>query len=127
MKISQEAITGAHQIRDYGDGFLLIQLADGQTQRLTGSFILSSEQLRTLAPDFISTNDITQLLAVLETVEYDVLIMVSESHMNATTALLMQQFQHRGLYAEFMALGPACRTFNLLMAEGRKPLIWASL
>ena len=127
MKISQEAITGAHQIRDYGDGFLLIQLADGQTQRLTGSFILSSQQLQTLAPNLISINDIAPLLTALETVEYDVLIVVTESHMNANTALLMQQFQHHGLSAEFMALGPACRTFNLLMAEGRKPLICASL
>ncbi len=127
MKISQEAITGAHQIRDYGDGFLLIQLADGQTQRLTDSFFLSSEQLQTPAPDFNDTNDISLVFAALETFEYDVLIVVTHDRMNASTALLMQQFRHAGLAAEFMALGPACRTFNLLMAEGRKPLICASL
>lgn len=127
MKISQEAITGAHQIRDYGDGFLLIQLADGQTQRLTDSFILSSEQLQTPAPDINDTNDISLIFKVLKTFEYDVLIVVTDEHMNASTVLLMQQFRRAGLAAEFMALGPACRTFNLLIAEGRKPLICASL
>lgn len=126
MKISQEAITGAHQIRDYGDGFLLIQLADGQMQRLTGSFILSSEQLQSPAPHFNNTDDLT-VFAALETFEYDVLIVVIHPQMNNDTALLMQQFRRAGLAAEFMSLGPACRTFNLLVAEGRKPLICASL
>ncbi|HET8807702.1 MAG TPA: Mth938-like domain-containing protein [Methylophaga sp.] len=127
MKISQETITGAHQIRDYGDGFLLIQLADGQMQRLTGSFILSSEQLQFSAPNFIEPTHIPLLFSTLESFEYDVLIVVTNEHMNANTALLMQEFRSAGLAAEFMDLGPACRTFNLLMAEGRKPLICASL
>lgn len=127
MKISQEAITGAHQIRDYGDGFLLIQLADGQTQRLTGSFILSSEQLQSSTPDISKQFSEAIALEVLTAFEYDVLIVVTSQQMNADIASLMQQFLRAGLAAEFMALGPACRTFNLLLAEGRKPLIWASL
>ena len=65
--------------------------------------------------------------AALETFEYDVLIVVTGQCMNTDTATLMQQFCRIGLAAEFMALGPACRTFNLLLAEGRKPLIWATL
>lgn len=127
MKISQEAITGAHQIRDYGDGFLLIQLADGQTQRLTGSFILSNEQLQDGIPDISKQFSETLVLEALSTFEYDVLIVITSQQMNADIVLLMQQFRRAGLAAEFMALGPACRTFNLLLAEGRKPLIWASL
>jgi len=127
MKISQEAITGAHQIRDYGDGFLLIQLADGQTQRLTGSFILSSEQLQTAVYDISKQFSETILLESLAAFQYDVLIVVTSQQMNTDIAMLMQQFRRAGLAAEFMALGPACRTFNLLLAEGRKPLIWASL
>lgn len=127
MKISQEAITSAHQIRDYGDGFLLIQLANGQTQRLTDSFLLSSEQLQALPPNYLTSTDASPLLAAIKTIEYDVLIVVTQTQMNADTALLMQKFQHAGLTAEFMALGPACRTFNLLLAEGRKPLICACL
>lgn len=126
MKISQEAITGAYQIRDYGDGFLLIQLADGQTQRLTGSFILGSEQLQTSVPD-INQVAADAVLTTLQSLEYDVLIIVIDQQMNADTASLMQQFRRAGLTGEFMTLGPACRTFNLLLAEGRKPLIWASL
>lgn len=126
MKISQEAITGAHQIRDYGDGFLLIQLADGQTQRLTGSFILSSEQLQA---SILDINNFAEdaIHSTLKAFEYDVLIVVVDQQINAGTAQLMQQFRRAGMAAEFMALGPACRTFNLLLAEGRKPLIWASL
>lgn len=127
MKISQEAITGAHQIRDYGDGFLLIQLADGQTQRLTGNFILSSEQLQSLVPNISKQFSEAIALETLTAFEYDVLIIVTSQQMNADIASLMQQFHRAGLAAEFMALGPACRTFNLLLAEGRKPLIWASL
>lgn len=127
MKISQEAITGAHQIRDYGDGFLLMQLADGQTQRLTGSFILSSEQLQFSTPDISKNFSETLALEALSAFEYDVLIVVTSQQMNADIASLMQQFHRAGLAAEFMTLGAACRTFNLLIAEGRKPLIWASL
>ena len=59
--------------------------------------------------------------------DHDVLIVVTSPRINAETAQLMQQSRRAGLSAEFMALGPACRTFNLLLAEGRKPLIWASL
>lgn len=127
MKISQEAITAAHQIRDYGDGFLLIQLADGQTQRLTGNFILSSEQLQSPTANISKQFSEAIVFEALTTFEYDVLIVVTSQQMNADIASLMQQFHRAGLAAEFMALGPACRTFNLLLAEGRKPLIWASL
>jgi uncharacterized protein len=127
MKISQEAITGAHQIRDYGDGFLLIQHANGQMQRLSGNFILGSEQL--LTPTAAITEHFPDLSAIkqLNQLEHDVLIVVTSPRINAETAQLMQQSRRAGLSAEFMALGPACRTFNLLLAEGRKPLIWASL
>jgi uncharacterized protein len=127
MKISQEAITGAHQIRDYGDGFLLIQLADGQTQRLTGSFILSSDQLQSPTPDISKEFSDVIVLEALTAFKYDVLIVITSQQMNADIASLMKQFHRAGLAAEFMALGPACRTFNLLLSEGRKPLIWASL
>ncbi len=127
MKISQEAITGAHQIRDYGDGFLLIQLADGQTQRLTGNFLLGSEQLLTSSAAITEYFPDTSAMTQLNQFDHDVLIVVTSPRINAETAQLMQQSRRAGLSAEFMALGPACRTFNLLLAEGRKPLIWASL
>ncbi len=127
MKISQEAITGAHQIRDYGDGFLLIQLADGQTQRLTGNFLLGSEQLQTFSAVITDNFADPAALAQLNQFDHDVLIVVISPRLNAETAQLIQQSRRAGLSAEFMALGPACRTFNLLLAEGRKPLIWASL
>ena len=127
MKISQEAITGAHQIRDYGDGFLLIQLADGQTQRLTGNFLLGSEQLLTSCAAITEYFPDTAAMTQLNQFDHDVLIVVTSPRINAETAQLMQQSRRAGLSAEFMALGPACRTFNLLLAEGRKPLIWASL
>ena len=127
MKISQEAITGAHQIRDYGDGFLLIQLADGQTQRLTGNFLLGSEQLLTSSAAITEYFPDTSAMTQLNQFDHDVLIVVTSPRINAETAQLMLQSRRAGLSAEFMALGPACRTFNLLLAEGRKPLIWASL
>lgn len=127
MKISQEAITGAHQIRDYGDGFLLIQLADGQMQRLTGNFLLGSDQLQLPSAAITDNFPDPAALAQLNQFDHDVLIVVTHSELNTETAQLMQQSRRAGLSAEFMALGPACRTFNLLLAEGRKPLIWASL
>ncbi|MEX0615257.1 MAG: MTH938/NDUFAF3 family protein, partial [Methylophaga sp.] len=89
--------------------------------------ILSSDQLQSPIPDISKQFSETIAVEALTTFEYDVLIVVTSQHMNADIASLMQQFHRAGLAAEFMALGPACRTFNLLLAEGRKPLIWASV
>ncbi|MCX4190064.1 MTH938/NDUFAF3 family protein [Methylophaga sp. OBS3] len=127
MKISQEAITATHQIRDYGDGFLLLQLADGQTQRLTGNFLLGSETLQMQSPNIQNTLNVDDGRNFLADYNFDVLIVIVDEQINKNMAELMLSFRRAGIAAEIMSLGPACRTFNLLLAEGRKPLIWANL
>lgn len=127
MKISQEAITATHQIRDYGDGFLLLQLADGQTQSLTGNFLISSETLQTKSPNIQKTLIDDVRISFLSEYNFDVLIVIVDEQINKNMAELMLSFRRAGIAAEIMSLGPACRTFNLLLAEGRKPLIWANL
>ncbi|AFJ01635.1 hypothetical protein Q7C_460 [Methylophaga frappieri] len=125
MKISQETLTGLLQIRDYGDGFLMIQTAEGRSEKLTGSVLLSNAGIQS-APSLKAPNRMG-VTSLLSQHVFDVLIVVTPTGASEQNWQLQTVFASAGIVAEFMPMGPACRTFNLIQSEGRAPLLWAEL
>ncbi|AFI84168.1 Mth938-like domain-containing protein [Methylophaga nitratireducenticrescens] len=124
MKISQEAITDAFVIKSYGDGFLLIQSNDQTLQRITNNCILSPDGLfdpLELPPsaDYLSDS----LIENVKGFNADVVIMVTAEGITPHVLQIISLFSQRGISLETMSLGAACRTYNLLLNEGRKPLV----
>lgn len=52
--------------------------------------------------------------------QYDVVLVGCGTAVNDETFVLRGKLRAQGLHVEFMDTGAACRTFNVLMAEGRR-------
>ena len=127
MKISQEAVTDAVVIKSYGDGFLLIQAPNQPQQRITHNCTLSPEgvfdtfDLKTLAEKQSNT-----LFEKIKAINADVVIMVNNEGMSPQILRSTTKLAAQGISLETMTLGAACRTYNLLLNEGRKPIVLVS-
>ena len=55
-----------------------------------------------------------------ESANLDVILVGCGARMGAIPFALRQALKERGLTVEFMDTGAACRTYNVLMAEGRR-------
>jgi uncharacterized protein len=125
MKISQEAVTDAVVIKSYGDGFLLIQSTDQPQQRITHNCILSPEgifdalDLNRFDGNIISDTQIEKI----KSFHADVVIMVNDGGLTSHSIKITHTFAQYGISLEIMSLGAACRTYNLLLNEGRKPIL----
>lgn len=123
MKISQEAVTGANSIRDYGNGFLVIQTSDGLITHLTQNALITPSAIITTPPvNPLEVVDQTQI-EFLKKLNSDVLIIIHEQGLTLECLKQIQQLTCEGIATEVMQQGPACRTFNLLITEGRQPLL----
>ncbi len=126
MKISQEAVTDVLVIKSYGDGFLLVQPPQQLPQKITQNCIITPDGL-VLELDFdaiVETADNVQLEHI-QLLQPDVIILVNEAGITPETQRLAANFAEIGIAMETMLLGPACRTYNLLLTEGRKPVLLA--
>ncbi|HAO24416.1 MULTISPECIES: MTH938/NDUFAF3 family protein [unclassified Methylophaga] len=127
MKISQEAVTDALVIKSYGDGFLLIQAPNQPQQRITHNCTLSPEgvfdtfDLKTLAEKQSNT-----LIEKIKAFNADVIIMVNDEGITPQVLQITTKLAEHGISLETMSLGAACRTYNLLLNEGRKPIVLVS-
>lgn len=124
MKISQEAVTDALVIKSYGDGFLLIQAPNQTQQHITHNCVLSPEGVFD-ALDFNSFASEQNLSAIeqIQSFNADVVILVNDDGITAHSLKLSRKFAEYGISLEMMSLGAACRTYNLLLNEGRKPIV----
>lgn len=123
MKFSLEAPSDANQIHAYDDDFIVIRTKNNTgLLRVDNSLILTSNQVITDLP----INDLTQLssrdITYLKSLAPEVLILVqgSDVHLSAQTRV---QFSELAIGVECMSLGAACRTYNLLVAEGRQVVL----
>lgn len=124
MKISQEAVTDALVIKSYGDGFLLIQAPNKTPQQITHDCVLSPEgvfdalDLQTLAEQSSDSQ-----IETIKSFNADVVIMVNNEGITPTILQITGNLARYGISLETMSLGAACRTYNLLLNEGRKPIV----
>ena len=124
MKISQEAVTDALVIKSYGDGFLLIQAPNKTPQQITHDCVLSPEgvsdalDLQTLAEQSGDSQ-----IETIKSFNADVVIMVNNEGITPNILQITGNLAQYGISLETMSLGAACRTYNLLLNEGRKPIV----
>ena len=115
MKFSLEPASGTYLIRGYSASELRIG-----AERVTGSCIVSSEQLITeWAPASFAELSIEHLPPVFAVAPELVLLGTGPQQQFAPPAL-RAEFLSRGVGLEVMQLGAACRTFNVLVQEGRR-------
>lgn len=127
MKISQEAVTDAFVIKSYGDGFLLIHSDNQPPLRITYNCILTPEGiLASLDARFDAENISDSLIEKIKSVNADVVILVNDAGMSPHTLKITNKFAQYNISLEVMSMGAACRTYNLILNEGRKPMVLIS-
>jgi uncharacterized protein len=114
MRLVLDSDPNIHTIRRYGPGEIVVG-----AQVLHGPCIVSATRLISdWAARSAATLDEAQLAPLLELRPAVVLLGVREGEPGAPRALLAA-LQRRGIGVETMTLGAACRTYNVLVHEGR--------
>jgi uncharacterized protein len=124
MKLSLEAVSEYNQIHSYDDNKVVIRPQhQDRLDAIESNFILTPD---TLIRDW-SVNDIKQIsaqqLAELTSLDPEVILFATGSGLSATHLKISQSLMQSAIGAEFMDIGAACRTFNLLVSEQRKVLL----
>jgi uncharacterized protein len=124
MKFSLEAISGANVIHSYGENYVVIRSKEYvELKRLDSSLILMPAQI---ISDW-HIKDIMQLnvndVKELKNLDPEVLILAHGSSVYSLPPKLMDQFHAQSIGVECMPIGPACRTYNLLVSEDRKVVL----
>ena len=114
MKIHLDNTAGAHRITGYGAGYVSVN-----EEALTRSFILTPEALiRDWGPQNIVDLDAASLQAVARLSPVIVLLGTGIEQRFPPSTLLAPMLA-QGIGVEVMTTAAACRTYNILVAEGR--------
>ncbi|OUR64175.1 hypothetical protein A9Q79_06960 [Methylophaga sp. 42_25_T18] len=121
MKFSLETVADKNQIQSYGHGHMVVTSNNNsESIQLDKGLILSPNQIITdreaQSASGLSESDIS----LLKSLELELLIFVSDPTISSLSPEIVVAFNANGIGVETMALGPACRTYNLVIAEGRR-------
>ena len=115
MKFSQEFGAGTFAITAYDDGLIKV---NGTVH--TTSLIIAPEQLDTeWAAETFDDLSTESLAPVLEWGP-EIVVLGTGARQRFPTPAVFRMFQEKGVGLEVMDTGSACRTYNVLMAEGRR-------
>ena len=121
MKFSLETVADKNYIQSYGDDHIVVTSNNhSESIQLDKGLILSPNQIITdrqaQSASALSESDIS----LLKSLELELLIFVSDPTISSLSPEIVVAFNANGIGVETMALGPACRTYNLVIAEGRR-------
>jgi uncharacterized protein len=127
MKLSQEAVSDYNQIHSYQNDQVVIR-PHHQTrlESLKSNFILTQEQLITDWPVGKIEAISAEQLAELKQLDPEVILFATGSGLCLELQKIAHSLIQEHIGVEFMELGAACRTFNLLVSEHRKVLLAVS-
>ncbi len=108
MRVTEIRYEGAPPVEGYGPGFFRI----GGELRQGAQALLPSG-----VADWAGLDDIEPFLAEAERI--DVLLLGMGPDIRALDPHLRQRLESAGIGVEIMATPPACRTYNVLLSEGR--------
>jgi uncharacterized protein len=115
MQIEDSAPAGAHRITGYGAGHFVID-----ETRYDGSVVVTPARIITgwhpTAPHEIDAH----ALAVLDELDCELALLGTGSRHQFPDTALLAPYMGRGIGVEVMSSDAACRTYNILMAEGRR-------
>ena len=126
MRISQELEPTSYSIRSFNSNHITVLkpvtagLEPGSRgQTLSNSFVIMPKHLITDWP-VKSVSELTdQHLAELEQYKPELVLLGTGSHQIFPDIVLLSRFSARGIGLEVMDTPAACRTYNILMHEGR--------
>ncbi len=114
MQIHLEKSPGSHRITGYGVGYVAV---NGKS--ITRSFIVTPEALITdWSPRSVDELDEAALEAVVR-LSPGVVLLGTGTEQHFPPSSLLAPLLARGIGIEVMTTAAACRTFNILVAEGR--------
>ena len=114
MKMHLDNTAGAHRITGYGAGYVSVN-----EKSLTHSFILTADALITdWSPKSVDDLDEASLQAVARLAPAIVLLGTGPEQRFPSSSLLAPMLG-QGIGIEVMTTAAACRTYNILIAEGR--------
>src|SRR5262245_47874325 len=109
---------GRQIVESYGGGRFRVS-----GQSMDGSILVFPDRTLSWPLAAIEEFDETRLAPVIEAGragEVDLLLIGCGAHMAMVPPRLRQMLREAGVIAEAMDTGAACRTYNVLMAEGRR-------
>jgi uncharacterized protein len=114
MKMIQEFGAAAHLITAYGPGMVRIN-----ETRHTTSLIVMPEQVDTgWAPERFEDLDLDCFRSLLANPP-EIVLLGTGASLRFPPREILAAFRRRGVGLEIMDTGAACRTYNIIMAEGR--------
>lgn len=124
MKFSQEDPTDAQLVKSYDDHTVIIQTGTtSELTTLTKPFILTAEdidlhtELNAIAN--LTADDVTYFKS------HDIeVVILGQANVNRVSPQIVVQFAKHAIGLEQMAIGAACRTYNLLVSEGRRVALY---
>jgi uncharacterized protein len=115
MKLIQEGSPGAYRIRSYAPGRIVINEIE-----YTRSVLLSPEQLDDGWPPQSPDDIIPDHIRVAMEQAPEVILLGTGERQRFPPREVMQTALRAGVGIEVMDTGSACRTFNILLGEGRR-------
>ena len=120
MKFSQEDTANAHSIKSYDMASVVIQSADkSELTTMTTPFILSTDQLVTVCPVNMILDFNSDDVNYFKELDIEVLI-IGQPLVTRILGPVLVEFSEQAIGVEQMPIGSACRTYNLLISEGRR-------
>ena len=120
MKFSQEDTANAHSIKSYDMASVVIQSADkSEFITITTPFILSTDQLVTVCPINMILDFNSDDVNYFKELDIEVLI-IGQPLVTRLLGPVLVKFSEQAIGVEQMPIGSACRTYNLLISEGRR-------
>lgn len=128
MNFSQELVSDANYIYSYDNNAVVIRERNNpDLNRLTASLILTADQIITDHPNCCVADMIMSDIIFLTTLAPEILIIRTKSNLQRLPPDLLILLSEKSIGIEYMSLGAACRTYNLLVAEERRVVFVASL
>ena len=120
MKFSQEDTANAYSIKSYDIASVVIQSTDkSELTTMTTPFILISDQLVTVCPINMILDFNSDDVNYFKELDIEVLIM-GQPVVTRLSGPVLVKFSEQAIGIEQMPVGSACRTYNLLISEGRR-------
>ena len=115
LKLHQDSNSALNTITSYGDGFVAVNL-----ERHEGSVIIMPDTPVTSWPVSSFEDLAPEHFDALVAAEPEVVIFGSGSRLRFPHPRLTAQLARHRIGVETMDFGAACRTYNILMSEGRR-------
>lgn len=111
LKLHQSRFAGQNAFSGYGEGHVLIN-----GERRDSSVVVLPDEVR----DWPGGSLEADALSPLRSLPVEILLLGTGRRLRFPAAALIVAFRQQGLGLEVMDTQAACRTYNILLAEGRK-------